>query len=88
MAILLVHYKPIFIRQLNKLDSDLQNEAIEKIALFKNTSNHQRLAVHKLHGRLDGRLGFSVNFKYRIVFKYLSKTEVVLLAVGDHDVYN
>lgn len=87
MATLLVSYKPTFIRQLKKLQPDLQNEVFEKIAQFKEVRNHPELAVHKLHGSLTGTYAFSVNFKYRIIFQYLSKTEVVLLAVGDHEVY-
>ncbi len=82
-----VTYKPSFIRQLNVLGKDLQDEVIEKIGLFKEVKNHKLLKVHKLKGRLKGRYSFSVNYKTRIVFNYLSKQTVVLLAVGDHDVY-
>ena len=87
MAILEISYKPTFIRQLNKLDKELRDEAIAKTELFKQSKNHISLAVHKLRGQLRGRYGFSVNFKYRIVFQYLTKTEVVLLTIGDHEVY-
>ena len=82
-----VFYTPQFVRQLHKLDKDLQNEAIEKIMLFRDTSNHRTLEAHKLHGHLTGRFAFSVNYKYRILFRYLSKTDVALLAIGDHEVY-
>jgi plasmid maintenance system killer protein len=82
-----VIYIPHFVRQFAKLNKELQNEALEKIEQFKKREDHPALAVHKLHGALAGRHAFSVNFKYRIVFQYLSKTEVVLLAIGDHDVY-
>lgn len=82
-----VFYTPQFVRQLHKLDRGLQNEAIEKIALFRDVSNHQVLSVHKLHGPLAGRFSFSVNYKCRILFRYLSKTDVALLVIGDHEVY-
>lgn len=87
MALILVSYKPTFIRQLKKTELGVQNEAFEKIAQFKDMQHHRALGVHKLHGALTGTYAFSVNFKYRIVFQYLSKTEVVLLAIGDHEVY-
>jgi len=80
-------YKPSFIRRLNKLPKGLQDEVIEKIELFKNIDNHQRLEVHKLRGRLKKFYGFSVDYKNRIVFEYLSENEVALLAVGDHEIY-
>lgn len=87
MATLLVSYKPTFIRQLKKLELAVQDEAFEKIAQFKNVQYHHTLGVRKLHGTLTGTYSFSVNFKYRIVFQHHSKTEVVLLAIGDHEVY-
>ena len=82
-----VHFKPIFVRQFNKLDPALQEEVQEKIELLKNTDNHKQLKVHKLKGRLLGTYSFSVNYQTRIVFMYESKQSTVLLAVGDHDVY-
>ena len=83
-----VRFLPIFIRHLNRLDPKLQLEAIEKIELFKDKKNYRQLKIHRLHGRLAGRYSFSVNYKTRIVFSYLSKNEVVLLAIGDHAVYD
>lgn len=76
-----------FLRQLKKLDPDLQEEVVEKVALFEKDPTYPALKVHKLKGRLKDRWSFSVNYKTRIVFQYLSKNEAVLLAVGDHDVY-
>lgn len=83
-----VHFKPTFIKKFKKLESALQEEALDKIELFKNIENHKQLKVHKLHGVLAGRYSFSINYKFRIVFVYLSKKEAVLLSVGDHEVYD
>ncbi len=69
------------------MPAGLQDEVIEKIELFKNVDNHQRLEVHKLKGRLKKFYGFSVNYRDRIVFEYMSENEVALLAVGDHEIY-
>lgn len=81
-------YKPSFLRQYNKLESALQEETREKIELFKNRKNHKQLKVHKLKGKLEDRWSFSVNYSYRIVFRWESKSSVVLLAVGDHNIYS
>lgn len=83
-----IGYKPVFIRQFNKLSKNLQEEVLEKIELFKNKSNHKSLKVHKLNGHLNKSYSFSVNYKYRIIFDYVTKTEVNILAIGDHDIYN
>ncbi len=82
-----IYYAPIFLRQLKALEKDLQAEVIERIQLFKDRRNHKQLKVHKLKGRLVGRLSFSVDYKNRVVFRYLNTKTAVLLAVGDHDVY-
>ena len=82
-----IKYVSEFIRSYNKLELDLQKEVLEKIQLFKKTENHKSLKTHKLHGRLRGRYGFSVNYKYRIIFEYIDKKTAVLLTIGDHDIY-
>lgn len=82
-----IGYKSSFICLYNEAEVSLQEEIREKINLFKDKNNHKSLKVHKLHGSLKDRYSFSVNYKIRIVFRYLSKNEVVLLAVGDHDLY-
>lgn len=82
-----VVYKPQFIRQFRKFPLDIQDEITRKIDLFRDPRNHRMLKVHKLHGPLSGRSSFSVDFRHRIVFRYVSKDEVVLLVVGDHAIY-
>ena len=84
---MIIRYKPSFVREFKKLPIELQEEALERIDLFKDVENHKKLKVHKLKGRLEDFYSFSVTYSHRIVFSYESKDEVVFLAVGDHDVY-
>ena len=77
-----------FIRTFKKLEPRLKEEALEKIELFRINPENPQLKAHKLSGVLKGRYSFSVNYKIRIIYTYLSDTEIVLLAIGDHDVYN
>jgi mRNA-degrading endonuclease YafQ of YafQ-DinJ toxin-antitoxin module len=78
---------PNFQRQFSKQEEDLKEEILEKLELLKDKLNHQTLKVHKLKGKLSGRYSFSVNYRIRIIFNFLDKDEIILLAVGDHDVY-
>ena len=82
-----ISFKPTFVKQMNKLEKELVEEVFEKIELFKNEKNHKLLKVHKLHGKLSEHFSFSVNYKFRIVFKYERKSQVVFLDIGDHDIY-
>lgn len=83
----IISVAPSFQKDFKRLDPELKDEAREKIALLSNPKNHQKLKAHKLHGRLKDRYGFSVTYKIRIVFNYLSRKEIILLAIDDHDVY-
>jgi len=86
MIMIAVHYAPTFVRMYKKLDPPLKEEVKEKIALFRDSNNHQALKVHKLSGALNDRWSFSVNYKIRIVFRYgSSKNTANLLYVGSHD---
>lgn len=66
----------------------MADEFKEKIELFRVRDNHRQLKVHKLKGALSDKLSFSVNYKYRIIFIWISSDSAVLLAIGDHDTYN
>jgi len=83
-----VSFKPSFVRQMNKLEQGLIEEILFKIDILKNSNDYTSLKIHKLHGKLKNQFSFSVNYKIRIVFEYESKKEIVLLAVGDHSIYN
>jgi len=79
---------PQFKRQFKKLSPALQEEALEKIALFRDSGHHAALKVHKLKGALAGRFSFSVNYRYRIVFVWENaRQSAILAAIGDHAVY-
>lgn len=80
-------YSPFFVRKFSKLENNLQKDVLQKIDLFKNKKNHKILEVHKLHGKFKEYFGFSVNYKFRIVFRYTSKNEVLFTDIGNHDIY-
>ena len=86
---MVLNYAPNFVRSFNSLETDLQEEVLEKVELFKDSKNHKQLKVHKLKGRLKDRYSFSINYKTRIVFRYISKNkkEIAFIAIGNHDVY-
>ena len=85
-----VEYTRRFLRDFSKLQTALQEEVLEKIALFKERANHRGLRVHKLQGRFAGHWSFSVNYAYRIMFDFVGKRKdsVLLLVVGDHSIYD
>lgn len=82
-----VQFKPSFVRKYKKLPPDLQEDVKKSIELLKNNPTHPFLKSHRLKGRLENRWSCSINYKYRIIFRYESETNILLLTVGDHDIY-
>lgn len=82
-----VSYRASFVRQYDRLEEELKEEVKEKLKLLRNKNNHERLRVHKLHGRFKKFWSFSVNYKMRIIFQFESDKELVIFDIGDHDVY-
>ncbi len=83
-----INYSPKFIKIYKKVKEEgLKKEIKEKIELFREEKNHKSLEVHKLKKTKRETYSFSVNYKDRILFRYLNEKEVVLLIFGDHDVY-
>lgn len=82
-----IAYAPQFLRLYKKLTLPEQDRVKESIERFKKNPRDSKLETHKLKGKLMGRYSFSWGFRDRIVFRPLSKTEVLLLSVGDHEVY-
>jgi mRNA-degrading endonuclease RelE of RelBE toxin-antitoxin system len=83
-----VGFTPEFFRRLKKLTPPLREIAFKKIELFRDRNNHQRLEVHKLHGKYKGFFGFSIDGKNRIMFEWVSDTGALLHTIGDHSIYN
>ena len=84
-----IAFAPQFRRQFKKLPKALQEEVLEKTGLFRDIKNHNVLRVHALKGKLNGRLSFSVNYRYRILFMWETRnTSAIFLAIGDHAIYD
>ena len=79
---------PQFRKMFSKLENSLQEEALSKMEMLHVSTNHLYLKVHKLQGKQKKHYSFSVNYKIRIVFIYLTTNEIVLTAIGDHDIYS
>lgn len=61
--------------------------AEKKERIFRINIHDHRLKTHALGGELEGRWSFSVNYQYRIVFRFVEDKTVTFLAIGMHEVY-
>ena len=82
-----VHFAPRFFKSLAKLPPLIQTLAKEKDALFRAKPFDPRLRTHKLKGELSGVWSYSVNYSYRVLFRFLADDEVLYYDIGTHAVY-
>lgn len=79
-------YSTKFNREYKKLQKTLGTEIKEAIELLRFEENHKKLKLHKLAGGLERFYALSVNYKYRIIIKFIGN-EIHFLEVGNHDIY-
>ena len=84
---MVIFYSPEFKRQFRKLSKDLQMIAIKREILFRKDPFSPTLKTHKLTGRLQRIWSFSLDYKNRILFRFLGGKTVLFESVGDHSIY-
>ena len=57
----------------------------ERMVLFAEDPFDPRVKTHKLSGNLEGSWAFTVAFDCRVIFKFLSDEEILLVDIGSHD---
>ncbi len=72
-------------KKFTKNNNDLKIKFYEKLTLFKDNPYNTVLKTHKLSGKLKDFSAFSIDYKTRVVFKFISNTKVLLIDIGYHD---
>ena len=62
-----------------------QLKFIECLLLFVYDPYHTQLRTHKLTGQLKDLWSFSIVYDLRVVFYFVSDTQVILEDIGTHD---
>ena len=82
-----IHYTPHFLRSLQKLSPSVQKLAQEKEEWFRHNPFDPRLHTHPLKGKLAGAWAYSVNYEYRVLFRFLKSNEDIYYDIDNHDIY-
>lgn len=82
-----IEYSPEFFRCFKKLSKEVKAKAIEKEVIFRKDLSDSRLKIHKLHGKLSGKMAFWIDFKHRIIFSVVNSKLIYFHSIGSHDVY-
>ncbi len=83
-----IEYTPSFLRTFKRLNPRLQEEIEDTLEKLKYSTNHEKLKVYKLNGRLKSFYSCSVNYKYRIIFEFKKNKILLIINSGDHSIYN
>ncbi len=65
--------------------TDKEKKFSESLSLFMNDPFHPRLRTHKLTGQLKDLWSFSIEYDLRVVFYFVTDSEVVFEDIGTHD---
>ncbi len=84
---MIIYYTSLFARQFRKLSQPVQEIAITREGIFRKDPFHPTLKTHKLSGQLKGIWSFSVDYKNRILFRFLDEHTVLFESIGDHSIY-
>lgn len=82
-----IRYTPHFIRKFKKLPKDIQEKYAKKEDILKKDPFHQSLKAHKLYGNLKAYWSISIDYQYRVLFRFDGGKLVIVITIGSHNVY-
>jgi len=68
-----------------KNNKEIKEKFWNSLELFSKDTFNSKLRTHKLTGRLKGLWAFSCSYDCRIIFKFKTKDEVLLIDIGSHE---
>lgn len=83
-----IFYTSRFRREAKRLPVTLRRTVEDRLSLFITDPFHPSLKTHKLSGSLKGFLSFSIDYRIRIIFEFVEKSDVLLHSIGDHSIYD
>lgn len=84
---MVIYYSSKFEKEYKRLSIDIKNLAEKKEKLFRENPHNPILKTHQLTGKLKTYWSFSINYQYRIIFEFISNSEVWFHSVGTHEIY-
>ena len=68
-----------------KYNEILKTKFWDALKIFVYEPNTPILKTHKLYGKLKGLHAFSIDYNFRVIFKFISNIEVLLIDIGTHE---
>lgn len=81
------HYTSLFLKSFQKLPEKINLLYADKERLFFTDPYHPQLKTHKLSGKLSSFWAFSVDYHYRVLFRFITPNVVIFYDIGTHEIY-
>ena len=76
-----------FKKSYKKLPNFIKKKAEQKDKIFRQQPFDSVLVTHKLRGKLKNYCSYSVDDKYRVLFRFKNKNKVIYFNIGTHEIY-
>jgi len=86
-AISEIHIASGFQKSFQKLPAKIQNVATQKDQIFRKNAFDPRLKTHRLRGELEGYWAYTINYSYRVLFRFINGDKAIYYDVGTHSIY-
>lgn len=84
---MIVIYSTKFYREYKRIPTNIKKQAEKMETIFRLNPFNPILKTHKLTGNLKDFWSFSVDYKNRIIFEFISENTVCFHSIGSHDIY-
>jgi addiction module RelE/StbE family toxin len=68
-----------------KNNLEIKNKFSDKLELLKENPYHPFLKTHKLSGKLQDYMAFSIDYNFRVIFKFMNDNAILLIDIGTHN---
>ncbi len=86
-SVVAIYYTPTFQKNFHRLPKPIKEKAYQKEPIFIVNPFDPRLKTHKLTGQLNQYWSFSIDYHWRIVFRFIKPKVALFVDVGTHEIY-
>ncbi|MFH1246081.1 MAG: type II toxin-antitoxin system mRNA interferase toxin, RelE/StbE family [Candidatus Omnitrophota bacterium] len=76
-----------FIKSYKSLPGEIKEHSKHREKIFKANPFDSRLKTHKLKGKFKDYWSYSIDYQYRILFRFIDNETILYHDIGTHDIY-
>lgn len=84
---MIIKYTKKFEKKFIKLPLSIRKKAAKQEEIFIDNPSHPSLRLRKLSNKLSNYWSISVDYHFRIIFRYQKQNTVIFIDIGTHSIY-